>query len=48
MQMWALTRHERIGALIVDPIGLDGHKSMDASLSRSLGWRTTLFWRNGD
>ena len=46
MQVRALTRRERVGALMVDAHGLDGH-ICDASLSRSFGGTTTMFWRFG-
>jgi len=38
----ALKKRERIGALVVDAHGLDGH-TFDASLSRKLGGTTTIF-----
>ena len=42
--MWALTRRERFGALVVDAHGFDGH-TFDAPLSRRFGETTTMFWR---
>ena len=42
--MRALTKRERVGALMVDAHGLDGH-TFDAPLSRRFGGTTILFWR---
>ena len=42
MQVRALTRSERNGALMVDAHGLEGH-TFDAPLSRSFGGTTTMF-----
>ena len=42
----ALTKRERIGALMMDAHGLDGH-TFDAPLSRRFGGTTTMFWGFG-
>jgi len=42
----ALTRRERIGALVVDANGLDGH-TLDASLSRRFWWDDHHIWSFG-
>ena len=42
----ALTKRERVGALVVDAHGHDGH-TFDAPLSRRFGGTTTMFWGFG-
>ena len=44
MQVRALTQCERVGALMVDAHGLDGH-TFDVPQSRKFGGTTTMFWR---
>ena len=41
MYVWALTKRERIGALVVDAHGHDGH-TFDAPRSRRFGGMTTI------
>ena len=44
--MRALTKRERVGALVVDVLELEGHTHLMHRYQENFGEKTILFWRN--